>query len=77
MGLAAKQAKVSHEGQTYSCRHVWATDYDPDSCKTYEENVLENKSGRVILSDIHALDIKQLGEIDGLHFGFPWGRTMG
>lgn len=70
MGLAASQARIVHEGITHACRHLWATDYDSDSCKTYKENVLTG-SGRIILSDIHELDISQLERIDGLHFGFP------
>lgn len=70
MGIAASQAKVKHEGVTHVCRHLWATDYDSDSCKTYEQNVLRG-SGEIILSDIHELDISRLEKIDGLHFGFP------
>lgn len=54
--------------------HQWATDWDSDSVATYISNIPEATEESVILSDIRALDyqrLSDLGEIDGLAFGFP------
>lgn len=66
IGLGAKKASNG----TYSLTAQWATDYDQDSCDTYEANV----SDRVICHDIRTLNfdrLEELGGIDGLAFGFP------
>lgn len=75
MGHAATVANVtSKNGEEYSIEHVWATDYDKDTCDTYANNIVGGKSKSVICSDIRNLDFDRLGtisNIDGLAFGFP------
>lgn len=67
IGLGASLADVPG----ITIEHVWATDYDKDSCETYQNN-LHPKA--MICEDIRKLDFKKLlkyGEIDCLTFGFP------
>ncbi len=67
LGLGAKMAQVS--GAPIS--HVWATDFDRDSCRTYEKNLNPQK---IVCEDIRKLDfgkLKAIGDIDALSFGFP------
>ena len=67
IGLGASLADVSG----LKIEHIWATDYDRDSCETYNNN-LHPKA--IICEDIRKLDFKKLlkyGEIDCLTFGFP------
>ncbi|MDC3208557.1 DNA cytosine methyltransferase [Pelagibacteraceae bacterium] len=39
MGLGAGLSKVNNKKDIYSIDHAWASDYDEDSCKTYESNI--------------------------------------
>lgn len=67
IGLGASLADVPD----LEIEHVWATDYDKDSCETYNNN-LHPKA--IICEDIRKLDFSKLlkyGEIDCLTFGFP------
>ena len=51
--------------------HIWATDYDKDSCKTYDKNLNPNK---ILCADIRKLkfsNLKNLDKINFLTFGFP------
>lgn len=71
LGLAAKLA----DRDGYSITHQWATDYDLDTCKTYAKNICGDiSSDSVVAADVRTLDfctLHDLGEIDGLVFGFP------
>lgn len=74
LGLAAKLAEINSESEIYKIEHVWATDYDKDSCNTYKKNVCPQDSKSVICKDIRKLDfslLKGISEIDALAFGFP------
>ena len=75
IGYAATMANViSNNGKKYSIKHVWATDYDKDTCETYINNIAGKKSKSVICSDIRKLDffrLNKISDIDGLAFGFP------
>jgi len=57
--------------------HAWASDYDADTCKTFEENIAKpsgSRPGTVIRKDIRKLSyakLKQISDIDALAFGFP------
>jgi DNA (cytosine-5)-methyltransferase 1 len=51
--------------------HVWANDYDLDTCKTYIHNICPNDENTVIHGDVRKLDINKLSPIDALAFGFP------
>lgn len=66
MALGASQAEC--QGQRFE--HVWATDIDPDSCRTIKSNQVV-KPDRVRVEDVRALDFYTLQAIDGLVFGFP------
>ena len=66
LGLGAKTAAV--KGARIS--HIWATDYDRDSCETYKKNI----APKAIAADIRKLNFDKLaknGAIDALAFGFP------
>ena len=39
IGLAAKLTRVKKNGFKAGFTHVWATDYDKDSCMTYKSNL--------------------------------------
>lgn len=73
IGYAAKIANISNGKLHYSIKHVWATDFDRDSCNTYYKNILHDKHS-IIYKDIRKLDfqkLKDISEIDALAFGFP------
>jgi DNA (cytosine-5)-methyltransferase 1 len=71
IGLAANMASFVHNGEEYGIQHVWANDYDADTCKTYAHNVLAGDNSLVICEDIRKLNLKRLAAIDALAFGFP------
>jgi DNA (cytosine-5)-methyltransferase 1 len=76
IALGAKFAGevISETGEGFSIEHLWATDYDLDTCKTYSLNVHGEdfeKSDKVIHSDIRNLDFSLLNRVDGFAFGFP------
>ena len=81
-GLGASMSKLLLPNKTIRMRHIWATDYDEDSCNTYKQNIEEfekkelklNKPISVIKEDINLLnlrDVNKFEKIDGLLFGFP------
>ena len=83
-GLGASFSKARVNGSFAGIKHLWATDYDSDSCKTYQYNIeqyenrhLEMESSiKVVCDDINSPDIrltndKQFPYVDGLIFGFP------
>ena len=70
LGLGAKISEVTdRNGQSFFFEHVFATDYDEDSCKTFKMNIAGNID--VICSDIRNIDIKNLPYVDGFLYGFP------
>ena len=68
-GLAEGSRLVSVEGM--KIEHVWANDYDQDTCNTYIRNICPDKPESVVCADVRKLDIASLGKIDALAFGFP------
>ncbi len=72
-GLAwgAHQAKVVDRGRVYAIQHAWATDYDSDTCATYQRNISGATSANVICADVRTLDLTTLPEIDAFAYGFP------
>lgn len=68
IGLGALLADVDG----LKIQHIWATDYDKDTCATYKNNLHPKE---VICEDIRKLDFKKVlkkhGDIDCLTFGFP------
>ncbi len=75
IGYAAKEASIiSSTNEEFTIKHAWATDYDKDTCDTYEKNICNEENDSVICKDIRKLNFKKLQEIsniDGLAFGFP------
>ena len=61
---------VSADGK-YGVEHVWANDYDADTCETYRKNICPDQPQSVYHSDVRDLDIKALGSIDAFCYGFP------
>ena len=51
--------------------HVWATDYDGDTMRTYKANVLKGTDVPFFLSGVRILDIDSLPVADGFLYGFP------
>ncbi len=68
IGLALNKA----ENDKFRFVHVWATDYDKDTCNTYTNNVLKNQPKAIMYhKDIHNLELKSLPKVDGFLYGFP------
>ncbi|WP_349678225.1 DNA cytosine methyltransferase [Fibrobacter sp. UBA2449] len=73
-GIAKGATLASIEDKSYKIIHLWATDYDKDTCETYRHNICADRPESVICHDIRDYDIKnfkKFGDIDGLAFGFP------
>ncbi|SFL91189.1 DNA cytosine methyltransferase [Salibacterium qingdaonense] len=77
LGLAAKKAGpvIDDNGEEWSFEHVWANDYDKDSCDSYKRNISgDYKDPTVINSPVEDLPIGDrsiLEDIDCFAFGFP------
>lgn len=73
-GLACG-AKLAHvDGVDCAIEHQWSTDYDLSTCQTYINNICPSHPKSVVCQDIRSLNLqvlKELGDIDGLAFGFP------
>lgn len=67
IGLALNRTK----SDKFSFEHAWATDYDPDTMRTYQSNVLKGSNAPFFLSDVRKLDIDSLPVADGFLYGFP------
>ena len=70
-GLALGATTAAIEDPRYKIIHAWANDYDASTCETYRRNICPEAPESVICGDVRKLDIKKLGEIDALAFGFP------
>lgn len=52
--------------------HVFATDYDRDTCETYKNNVLKHSPEAIsCCEDVRKLDTDSIPEADGFLYGFP------
>jgi DNA (cytosine-5)-methyltransferase 1 len=72
IGLALSQTQLKTKTHQFNFEHVWATDYDPDTCRTYKNNLLKkNPNALSICSDVKELDITSLPAVDGFLYGFP------
>lgn len=68
IGVALNRTRSKH----YAFKHVWATDYDPDTCRTYRTNVLKHTpDAKCFCEDVRNLNIDHLPDADGFLFGFP------
>ena len=69
-GIGIALNRVAASG--FSFKHAWATDYDLDTCRTYQANVLKNDpDATVICQDVRKLNIDALPPVDGFLYGFP------
>lgn len=82
--LGASMASYQNHNLEVRIKHMWATDYDKDSCETYLKNIskYERKNHQrkdlpiVVNGDVNtnAIDLEseeQFPSVDGLIFGFP------
>lgn len=70
-GLACGATTADIGNEDFKIVHEWANDYDQATCNTYAKNICPDNPESVICEDVHFLDIKKLGSIDALAFGFP------
>lgn len=74
IAVGALNAHAENRNTSFSIGHAWATDYDKDTCLTYQTNIAPNQPETVICKDIRKLDLSKLQKIspiDALAFGFP------
>ncbi len=68
IGTALNRAK----SKNFSFEHLWATDWDADTCRTYQQNVLKHSPEALsICKDVRELDLDGLPIVDGFLYGFP------
>ena len=74
-GIAYGATTAKIDNPDFCIVHQWATDYDQDTCNTYQNNICSQKQGSVVCGDIRKLNIEKdlghEGSIDALAFGFP------
>lgn len=71
LAIGALSTNLTIKGTKYSIKHVWANDYDADTCKTYAKNICPNDANSVICEDVKKLDINNLQKINCFAYGFP------
>ena len=68
IGIALNRTR----SKEFSFVHRWATDWDPDACRTYRDNVLKDTpTAQSICADVRHLEIDDLPTVDGFLYGFP------
>lgn len=73
-GFACAAVNTKIPDKNFQIKHVWANDYDKDSCETYRKNICPNEPESVICKDVRKLELKSLrkiSDINTLVFGFP------
>ena len=70
-GLACGAIKSESQNGKYGIAHVWATDYDPDTCNTYRRNICQDNPGSVYCKDVRDFPIEEMEPIDAFAYGFP------
>lgn len=70
-GIACGAMRSKSNDNKFCITHAWANDYDPDTCKTYTNNICPEHPETVYCNDVRNLDIASLGEIDAFCYGFP------
>lgn len=71
LALGAIKARVPFANELFSIEHIWASDYDKNSCDTYRNNICPDNPDSVICEDVKKLSINRLPAIDAFAFGFP------
>ena len=59
-GIACGALRAHDNNNTYSIKHVWANDYDYDTCQTYIKNICPENPDSVHCGDVRDLDISKL-----------------
>ena len=70
-GLAFGALNSVSDDRRLGVKHVWANDYDFDTCLTYITNLCPDSPESVFFGDVRDLDIKALKKIDAFAYGFP------
>lgn len=70
-GIACGAHSAHSNDNRFGIVHAWASDYDPDTCKTYAKNICAGDESSVYCEDVRTLDINKLGNIDAFAYGFP------
>lgn len=70
-GIAYGAIHAKSDNKAYSIEHVWANDFDPDTCETYRKNICPDSPDTVYCCDVRELDINKLPLIDAFCYGFP------
>ena len=70
-GLAYGAFSATSNDNLLGVEHVWANDYDFDTCLTYITNLCPESPDSVFYGDVRDLDIKSLKPIDAFAYGFP------
>ena len=72
-GIGVALNCTRHAGMSFE--HVWAVDYDADTCRTFKTNVLRYCPDTVcICEDVRKIDIDALPETDGFLFDILLGE---
>ena len=64
IGWGATHAEIP--GGEYKIEHVWANDYDEDTCNTYRNNICPNDRSSVVHCDVRKLDLSFLRKNIGI-----------
>lgn len=70
-GIAYGAINAKSNDGSFGVTHVWANDYDNDTCQTYRNNICPNSPNSVLCCDVRELDIHSLDKIDAFCYGFP------
>ena len=58
-GIACGAIHAKSDNKTYSIEHVWANDFDLDTCETYRKNICPDSPDTVYCCDVRELDINK------------------
>ncbi len=70
-GIAYGAINSESFDKKFNVEHVWANDYDYDTCETYRRNICPDSPESVFCTDVRNLDIASLPPIDAFCYGFP------
>lgn len=70
-GLAWGATHADIGDPDYGIVHVWANDYDENTCRTYRRNICPDAPASVFHADVRKFDLTKLSPIDAFAFGFP------
>ena len=73
-GLALGATRADIGNPEWGIRHLWANDYDAETCETYRYNICPQEPNTVIHGDVRQLNLNdrvRFPNVDALAFGFP------